>query len=102
MDFVLLALIGLTSIQLYILGRKGLGLSAQTLGAAAAKMLECVGAALVFFGVNLAVAGLTILAIRKLTGMFLSLYPANDVVWLILSSLQGLTFQWWRELSRRH
>ena len=101
MEAVLLGLIGLTSIGLYIFGRKRLSLSGPRLAAAAVKTLECVGAALVFFGFNLSVAVLGILAIRKVTGIFVSLYPANDVVWLIFSFLQGVTFQWWRELSKK-
>ncbi len=101
MEAVLLSLIGLTSLGLYLFGRTKLGLSGPRLVAAAAKTLECVGAGLVFFGFNLAVAALAILAIRKVTGTFVSLYPASDVVWLILSFLQGVTFQWWWELSKQ-
>lgn len=97
----LLTLVGVTSVGLYVLGGKRFGCSARGLQAAVAKVVECVGATLLMFGLNLAVAGMSILALRTLTGMFISLHPVNDVVWLVLSLLQALTFEWWRELSPR-
>lgn len=101
MEAILLALVGLTSVGIYLFGRMGLGLSGRGLKAAVGKVLECVGATILFFGLNLVVAVIVILVIRRLTGHFVLLYPANDVAWLILSLAQALIFQWWRELAKK-
>lgn len=98
-EIFLLALVGLTSLGAYVAGTKWLGLSARQLRAAASKMLEAVGTTLCFAIVNLAAAVIIILLARGLTGRFVSLYLVDDVAWLVLSVLQGLAFQWWRELS---
>jgi hypothetical protein len=97
--FILL-LAGLTSVGMYILGMKGLGFAAGAFGAAVIKVLEGIGIALVFCLVNLAAGTLIVLAARRLTGGFVSLYLVSDVTLLVLSLIQGLTFQYWRELSR--
>ena len=62
-------------------------------------MLEAVGTTLVFLAVNLAMAVTIVLAVRGVTGSFVSVYVTDDAVWMGLSLLQGLTFQWWRGLS---
>ena len=101
MGTFLLGVVGFTSVGIYLVGSRGLGLSGRDLPAAVGKMLECVGATLVFFVVNLAVAITVIFISRGLGGDLVSLYPAGDTAWLILSLFQAVTFQWWRELSRR-
>ncbi len=93
------ALAGLTSIAAYYFGAKVLRLSSLSLGAAIGKMLESIGMVLVFLAVNLTTAVLIVLAVRGLTGMFVSAYVTDDAVWLGLSLIQGLAFQWWRGLS---
>lgn len=97
----LFALTALTSVGAYLVGLKGYGLSDEALGAALSKMLACVGATLLFFITNLVIAVIIILTVRSLTGVFVSVYVVDEVVWLFFSLLQGLTFQWWRELSNR-
>ncbi len=97
--FILL-LVGLTSIGMYVLGSKGLGYTQDTLGAAVTKVVECIGVVLAFFLVNLAAGALIVLAARHLMGGFVSLYLVGDVTLLVLSLLQGLTFQFWREFSQ--
>jgi hypothetical protein len=98
----ILGLAGITSIGAYLLGLKGLQLPVHGVHAAVKKMLEYVGAAILFFAVNLTVALAIILAVRGFTGIFLPVYTlTDDIVWLALSLLQGLTFQSWRELSHR-
>jgi len=101
MGAFLLTVVGCTSVGIYIVGRKGFGLSGRAAPAAAGKMLECLGATLLLFVLNLAVAVAVIFVRRGLEGGVVSLYPAGDVAWLILSFFQALTFQWWRELSQR-
>jgi hypothetical protein len=93
------ALAGLTSIGAYYFGARTLGLSSARLGAAIGKMLESVGIVLIFLAVNLATAVAVVLAMRGLTGAFVSAYVTDDTVWVGLSLIQGLAFQWWRGLS---
>jgi hypothetical protein len=93
------ALAGLSSIGAYYFGVRVLRLSSPSLGAAIGKMLESVGMVLIFLAVNLATAVLIVLAARSLTGMFVSAYVTDDAVWLGLSLIQGLAFQWWRGVS---
>jgi hypothetical protein len=90
------ALAGLTSIGAYYFGARVLRLSSPSLGAAIGKMLESIGAILIFLAVNLATAVLIVLAVRSFTGLFVSAYVTDDAVWLGLSLIQGLAFQWWR------
>lgn len=93
------ALVGLTSIGAYYVGIRALGLSGAGLGAAIGKMLESVGMVLIFLAVNLTAAILIVLAVRGLTGTFVSAYVTDDAVWLGLSLIQGLAFQWWRGVA---
>ena len=97
----ILALAGLTSVGACFFGVRRLRLSGRNFGAAIGKMLEAVGTTLVFLTVNLAVAVIIVLAVRGLTGTFVSVYVTDDAVWVGLSLLQGLTFHWWRELSAK-
>lgn len=95
----ILALIGLTSLGAYVVGAKALKLSGSGIRMAISKMLECLGMTLVFLGVNIAVGVIVILAARVATGESVSLYLATDGTLLALSLIQGLAFQWWRDLS---
>jgi hypothetical protein len=89
-------LVTFTSVGAYLVGRRGLRLSARSLRTALVRSLEFIGTSIVFFVGNLA-AGLTIvLAVRTLTGAFLSAYLLNDIGLVFISSLQGLLFQCWR------
>ena len=90
-------LVGLTSLAAYAIGRRGLGLSRNNFRLAISGMLGSVGMTLVFFAVNLGMGMTIILLGRFLLREFVSLYLINDVALLILSLLQGLTFQWWRQ-----
>jgi hypothetical protein len=93
----LLSLAGLTSLAGYVLGLKGLRLSGAGFWPAIGRACECVGVALAFFLLNLGVGMGAILAVRALTGRFVSIYLASDITLLIVSLLQALTFQAWRE-----
>jgi len=93
----ILGLVACTSIAAFLIGARGLGLPRRGLRMAAGRMLECVGLTLVFFAANLALAMLAILAARRLSRGFVSLYLANDLVLLGLSLLQALVFAWWWE-----
>jgi len=93
------ALAGLTSIGAYYFGARILRLSSPSLGAAIGRMLESIGMILIFLAVNLTTSVLIVLAARSLSGIFVSAYVTDDVVWLGLSMIQGLAFQWWRSSS---
>jgi hypothetical protein len=45
------------------------------------------------------VAVVLAVGLRGVTGTFVSVYVTGDTVWLGLALLQGLVFQWWREVS---
>jgi hypothetical protein len=99
----ILIVAGLTSVGAYILGITRLRFSGSGLQLAFGKACECVGLTLVFFLLNLGVGMLAILAVRSFSGRFVSLYLMSDITLLVLSLLQALTFQAWREGSgRRH
>lgn len=95
----MLALVAVTSLGAYLLGAKGLKLPGRAIRKAIGKMLECLGMMFVFLGINIAVGVIVILAARAVTGEFVSLYLASDGTLLVLSLIQGLAFQWWRDLS---
>jgi ABC-type transport system involved in cytochrome bd biosynthesis fused ATPase/permease subunit len=97
----ILVVVGLTSAGAYVLGTARYGFSTSGLWLALAKACECVGLTLVFSVVNLAVAMFAILAMRSLSGRFVSVYIASDTTFLVLSWLQALTFQAWREGSQQ-
>jgi hypothetical protein len=96
-QFFVLVLVGATSLGTFLLGARALGLSGSGLRAAAGKTLESVGLMLAFFLTNLMVGMAVVLLERLLTRRFAPLYLAGDMTLLVLSLLQGLTFQWWRE-----
>src|SRR5919197_608850 len=96
---LILALTGLTSVGAFFFGVRRLRFSVQSLGTALGKTLESVGATVVFLTINLVAAVVVVLSMRGLTGTFVSVYVIDDAAWLGLSLLQGLPFQWWRELS---
>jgi len=96
----ILILVGVTSILAVLVGVWWLGLPLVRLKRAAGKALECVGLMLGFFALNVAIGMMGILAWRRLTHSFLSLYNLGDVALLGMSLCQGLVFQWWRNESR--
>ena len=97
---LILILAGLTSLSAYFIGTRRLRLSSRCCREAIGKMLESVGTILVFLALNLVMAVTIVLAVRSLTRTFVSIYIIDDVAWVGLSLIQGLTFQWWRESSR--
>src|SRR5262249_37810310 len=50
---------------------------------------------------DLLVTLVLVVALRSVTSTFVSVYVIDDTVWLGLALLQGLVFQWWREVSAR-
>lgn len=91
----LLLLFGVTSLALYLGATRGLGARRDALRPALGRMLECVGLAIVLAALNVAVGFLFVLALRRLTGSFVSLYLNIDGTLLVLSLLQAIVLQWW-------
>ena len=91
----LLLLFGVTSSVLYLAATRGLGARRVALRPALARMLECVGLAMVLAVLNLAAGFLLVLALRRLSGSFVSLYLNDDAALLVLSLQQAIVLQWW-------
>jgi hypothetical protein len=97
--FVLM-LVAVTSAGAFVLGRRGgADTTRDALRRAGRRALECVGLTAAFFAVNLGLGALLTLMIRGLTPLFVSLYLSADVSLLVLSFLQALVYQRWREGS---
>lgn len=99
--YYLLLLFGLTSAALYLAATRGLGLRRAALRPALARMLEFVGLAIVLAVLNLAAGFLLVLALRRLTGSFVSLYLNTDATLIALSLLQAVVLQWWMRDEER-
>ena len=93
--YYLLLLFAVTSGALYLAATRGLGVRRDALRPALGRMLECVGLAIVLAAFNLAVGFVLVLALRRLTGSFVSLYLNTDGTLIALSSLQAIVLQWW-------
>lgn len=94
--FVLMVL-ATTTYLAYLLTRRLAGSSGRSLRRASEITLECIGACVVFLGLNLALGVALVLLIRGLTPWFVSLYDVSDTILVVLSVLQGFVFQiWWR------
>lgn len=66
------------------------------LGAAVVVAVETIGAAVLFFVANVTIGIGLVLAARRLTPVYLTIYEVSDLVLLIISLLQALVFETWR------
>jgi hypothetical protein len=89
-------LIGTTSLAVFVIGVRGLGLSWTRLIVGIQSALEIIGASVMFFVVNLMVGLSVILAVRVFTTQFVSVYLLNDLMLVVLSTVQGMVFCCWR------
>jgi hypothetical protein len=89
---LVLVVVALTSVAGWRLFRQRL--RPRHLGLALTAALECIGLAVVFFGVNLLISVVAVLGLR-MAHVFVSLYVADDIVLPLLSLAQGLVFRWW-------
>jgi hypothetical protein len=89
---VVVALTSAAAAMLFVRGR-----AHRRLGSAIGKALETLGIAAVFLFLNLGFGFCLALLARTVAGSFVSLYLNDDVAIVILSVLQALVFQWWRE-----
>jgi len=91
-----------TSVGACIIATKWMLLPVSTLRLAVEKTFESVGLTVVFLVTNVMLAVAVILSLRVFAGIFLSVYITGDIVWVFLSLLQALAFQWWRSLARQN
>jgi len=100
MELLILTVVGLSSAIAGVIGVTRCGLSLSGLASAAALMLECIAAGMVFTLGNLVLAVAAVLGLRMLAGWFVSMYLLDDVAWLLLPLLQGITWSLWRQTAR--
>lgn len=94
-DILIPCVVLLTTLVAYLIGRTSARSARTSLKTALAGMFECVGAFLLFFGLNVALSA-TLVSIARMTGsQFVSSYAIEDVTLAILSALQGLLFRFW-------
>jgi len=91
----LVAVVCASSALAFAVGRKAARLPPRGLRFAAARTLECVGLAVVFYCANVGLGAAFALAARA-AGSFASLYTSGDASLAVFSLLQALLFQWWR------
>jgi hypothetical protein len=96
--FYLLTLCALTTAVALWLGRRR-GLALSPLSAAFGRVLECVGLAVLLFAANVLLGMVLVLALRAVTGRFLSLYANTDITLLVLALLQAVLLQAWQETA---
>jgi hypothetical protein len=92
----ILSLVTLSALAAYVVGRRAFGLRAAGLRPALRRALECVGAGLVFWLVNLTLGAALSLVLRGLGLAFVSIYVNTDATLAVLSLLEALVFEWWR------
>ncbi len=95
-----LVIVVLTSLAAIALGAAALRLPLRALPRALGVMLETTGIVVGFLAVNVATGVVLVLAGRRLTPYYLTLYEVTDVTLLVLSVLQALAFQAWRHARR--
>jgi hypothetical protein len=95
-DPFLVIVVAITSLGSVLVGVRWLGWPAAALRAALGGLLECLGAVAVFAAMNFAVGAALVLAVRTFTPWFVALYLLDDVVWIIVSLLQGIAWSFWR------
>lgn len=92
-----LAVVSLTTLAAALLEARRHARPAATLRAAAVRAAETVGLTVVFFAANVGTGAAVAVAARSLGLGFVSLYLSADVTLLVLSLLQALVWQRWRE-----
>lgn len=97
----LLALVALTSVCAFAVGRRWARLERAALRGAGLRLLECAGLVALFYGLNVAVGFVAVIVLGKLTGSFVSTYVNTDSTLFLLSAAQAVTLQWWRAESAR-
>jgi hypothetical protein len=95
--YFVLVLAGLTSLAAGALEWRRHSRPGPALRAAMGRASETVGLSVLFFLANVATGALVTVAARLLDVGFVSIYLSTDIALLVLSLLQALVFQGWRE-----
>ena len=94
MDLIFpLTLVALSSAGAYRLARPRFAL--RPIADAVQMLVDCMGVCVLFLAFNIFAGGLTILLIRSLTPISVSLYTLDNIVLPVLSVVQGLIFRFW-------
>jgi hypothetical protein len=97
----LLTLASLTSLAALVVGRRAFDLGLRSLGPALFRGLETLGAALLFWTANVLLGVFVALAVRGLDLGFVSIYVNTDLTLGVLSLVQALVFEAWRDGGHR-
>ena len=97
---LLLLPVVLVSLAAYVVGARAVRLPRAALGIAVRRTLECLGAAAVFFVLDLVIGSTIILGLRAFTPYFMPLYIMVDTTLIPLALFQGLAFWWWMRCGR--
>jgi hypothetical protein len=95
--YFVLVLVALTSLGAILLEARRQPRPFVSLRAAAARALEAAGLTIVFFVANVGAGAVLTVAARALKVTFISIYLSTDVTLIVLSLLQALVYQRWRE-----
>jgi hypothetical protein len=93
--------VALTSLAAYLVAVMHLGLRPSDLGRALGRLADSLGSGVVFALLNVVTAAGLILGLRAATDRFFSFYALDDLVWLVVSVLQGWIWRLWRESTTR-
>ena len=96
-DYFILLPLALTSVAMAALEARRQPRAAASLRAAAVKAAEAVGLTVLFFLANVATGALISVLARTLGLGFISIYLNTDITLLVVSLLQALVYQRWRE-----
>jgi len=100
LSLALVFIVVLTSAGAFVIAQRGIGLRGAALPSAVMQALECLGLAVLFLLGNLAAGFVLVLALRPLTGRFVSVYILNDATLPIISLVQALLLHCWRARSK--
>ena len=89
--------VALTSLVAYLIAVMQLGLRPSDFGRALGRMADSLGTGVIFALLNVLTAAGLVLSLRALTGRFFSFYSLDDLVWLVVSVLQGWVWRLWRD-----
>jgi hypothetical protein len=95
--YFVLVVVLLTSLGAAVLEARRHPRPMASLRAAVARALETAGLTVLFFLANLGAGALVTVAARQLKVAFISIYLSTDVTLIVLSLLQALVYQRWRE-----
>jgi hypothetical protein len=96
MNMILPAVVVASSVGAYFLARRRLDV--RPIAEAAQMLVDCIGVSVLFLAFNLIAGALTILFVRRVTFVFVSLYSLDSPILLVFSVAQGLVFRFlWPE-----